>query len=277
MIRLIAIDIDGTLLRRDRTIHPENVRAIREAQAAGVEVVLATGRIRPSMEPFATQLGLGAGPRICCNGAQIVGRDGATLLELGLDDEVRDAVLDFSEENELHLNAYLADRLLFTSEDEWAAFYRKRTRLPEPELVSVADLRRIPVLKLMLIAEPERLVEVNPLLRKRLEPHDVRVTESEPEYLEFLAPEADKGTSLARLSALLGVERAEVAAIGDYLNDLEMVRWAGVGAAVANGAAELKAEADVVAPSNDEGGVAWFIRQILAGKQLGRDSQAIER
>jgi Cof subfamily protein (haloacid dehalogenase superfamily) len=275
MIKLIAIDIDGTLLRRDRTIHPENIKAIKEAREAGIEIVLATGRIRPSMEPFVEKLGLGPGPRVCCNGAQIVGRLGETLFEVGLDNDIRDLVVDFAETNGLHLNAYLADRLLFTAEDEWGAFYKRRTKIPEPELVTIQELRSTPVLKLMLIAEPEKLVEVNPILKSKLAEHPVRITESEPEYLEFLAPGADKGSSLSKLCASLGVHQSEVGAIGDYLNDLEMVAWAGIGAAMGNGAQELKDTADVVAPSNDEGGVAWFVRRILNGKSLSRDTQTV--
>lgn len=271
MIKLIAIDIDGTLLKSDRKIHPENLRAVREARDAGVQIVLATGRIRPSMEPFVQELGLRPGPRVCCNGAEIVGVDGETLHAEKLDDGVRDRVSEFAQANGLHLNVYLADRLLFTTDDAWGGMYQRRTKIPVPEYVSFAELASIPVLKLMLIAEPEQLVKVNPLLKERLYGLPVRITESEPEYLEFLAPSADKGSSLSKLCDHLGVQRHEVGAIGDYLNDLEMIQWAGIGCAIGNGAAELKAVADVIAPSNNEGGVAWFIRRLLR-EPAGSDS-----
>src|SRR5580704_13474888 len=78
-IRLIALDLDGTTLTSGREIHPRNLSAVRRATAAGITVVLASGRIRPSIAPFARQLGFPNGPFICSNGAHIVDADGSSL------------------------------------------------------------------------------------------------------------------------------------------------------------------------------------------------------
>jgi hydroxymethylpyrimidine pyrophosphatase-like HAD family hydrolase len=96
-----------------------------------------------------------------------------------------------------------------------------------------------------------------------IDPAVARPTESEPEYLEFMHPLWNKGNGLRLLAEYMNIPQEQTAAIGDYLNDLEMLQYAGYSGAVANGAEAVRMIADVIAPSNDDGGVAWFIDRIL--------------
>jgi len=132
-----------------------------------------------------------------------------------------------------------------------------------PGLATADQVRRMSLLKLILIDNPAVIRRHRDELGALL-PSDIAfLTESEPEYLEVLSPNANKGLGLKTLSESMGIRQDETAAIGDYLNDVEMVRWAGIGAAMANAVDEVKLAADIHVRSNDDGGVAQFIDYLL--------------
>ena len=100
-------------------------------------------------------------------------------------------------------------------------------------------------------------------MEKRINLQTAALTESEPEYLEVLSANANKGLGLKALSEALGIAQGETAAIGDYLNDIEMIQWSGIGAAMGNALPEVKVSADIVVPTNEEAGVAYFIDYLI--------------
>ena len=183
--RLLAVDLDGTLLNGDRRLNAESAKAVARALDRGVTVVLASGRIYPSMKPFAKALGL-TGPLICANGGHIVNGDGTDLTFHCLAPSARETVIEFAIEHRLHLNAYTRDELLFLQETPWSEVYRSRVTAVSSRLASVEELLTCSISIMMLVGEPISL----PAYRKAIEPMldraIVRVTESEPEYLEFL-------------------------------------------------------------------------------------------
>jgi hypothetical protein len=119
------------------------------------------------------------------------------------------------------------------------------------------------LIKLMIIGEPHRIQAIRDVDSSYFNLDEVVLTESEPEYLEFLPAQADKGTALAHLSSHLDIPQNQVMAIGDYLNDLSMVRWAGYGVAMGNAVSEVKAVANAITSINDEGGVGRAIASVL--------------
>jgi len=261
-IRLLAIDLDGTLLTKERVPHPDNVRAIRRAIESGITVVPASGRIADSIRQFSDALCLD-GAMICCNGAHVFGEDGGELLHVGLASQAVDITVDYVERSGVHVNVYTRKTMYFLGESEFGEMYRRRVRAVIPELTTADRVRAMPLLKLILIDHASEVPQHRIALEAILEPSIAALTESEPEYLEVLSPSANKGLALKALSESMGIRQEETAAIGDYLNDVEMVQWAGLGAAMANAAAEVKSAADMTVPSNDEAGVAWFIDHIL--------------
>lgn len=264
---MLAIDLDGTLLGQDRRPTPSGLEAVRRASEAGVLVVLASGRIEPSLRPFASMLGLD-GPFICANGAHVLGIHRAEIAFQNVPINVLKAVMEFAAAHDAHLNAYTRSELLFVRETEWSKIYRSRVKSIDARVTSPSEILESEIAKIMLVGDPELI----PTYRREIEPtldaSEVRITESEPEYLEFLAPNAHKGHGLKLLAESLGIDRDETAAIGDYLNDVEMLRWAGFSAAVGNAAQGAKEAADVVVADHEEGGVAEFIdRYVLSGRQ----------
>lgn len=259
---LLAIDLDGTLLTGARLPHPDSVSAILRAKEAGMKVVLSSGRIRPAMLPFAEPLGL-VNPMICSNGGHVFGPDGNEIHVRLFDKATFDTVLNYAEATNSHLSVYTRDELLFLRETSWGEAYAKRVRSVMPRVVTPAEARSKEVLKLILIDEPGRIAAHIQAIAPHIDPEVCRMTESEAEYLEFLPTDVSKGAALAMVAAGFGIPAERTAAIGDYLNDLEMLTFAGHSAAVANGAEAAKMAADRVVGSNEEGGVGQFIDWLL--------------
>jgi len=256
MIRLLAIDLDGTLLGPDRRISVANKVAIDRARAAGITVMLASGRIQPSMQPFADMLGLD-GPMICGNGTHAFVSPGEELFATPIAAPSHQALIEYATEEDLHLNLYTRTNLFFLRDTPWGDLYKTRVESVIPELLPAGFDE--PFLKCMIVDEPDRIDGHLEAALERIAAGDTRATKSESEYLEFMDVKANKGTALARVAEALGIAREETAAIGDYLNDLEMLEWASLSATLLGGHPDAKKVANVVVSPNEADGVAEFI------------------
>ncbi len=257
-IRLLALDLDHTVLTNQRQIHPKNLAAVQIAVQAGVQVVLASGRMMLTMLPFAQQLGL-SGPLVCCNGALVVDEKLATLTESVLPVQVFDLLFAYAETRNVQINAYTKEQLLILKTSHWMDEYAQRVRSVVPIHVSPVAARSLPLLKVLFLDDAEAVAQHRSHLEPLIDPSLARITVSEPEYLEFLPSNVSKGQALAFLADRMGILQSETAAIGDFDNDVEMISWAGLGGAVANASPNALAVADVVVGSNEDGGVAEFI------------------
>lgn len=261
-IELLAIDLDGTLLDEQREIPEENVRAVRRAKDAGIKVVIATGRVLSAVRRYTDRLGLDD-PIVCSNGAYVVAGDGVEIAHHALPEVGRDALIAYGERTGAHLNLYSRESLYFLRETPWCAVYRRRAGFESTETLSGDQARRIVATKMLLIDEPERLATHVAALQDAITAGHLTVVYSEPEYVEFLKPGVHKGLGVEAAARFLGVARKRVAAIGDYLNDLEMLRWAGVSGAVANAHPKVREAAARLVPANREAGVARFIDSLI--------------
>jgi Cof subfamily protein (haloacid dehalogenase superfamily) len=265
MIRCLAIDMDDTLLRTDLTIDEVDCEAIRRAVAAGVKVLLASGRMAQSLRPYARLLGLNDVPLIAYNGALIQAADsGEILYNLPVPVQAAVRLLPLFRERRIHLNAYINDQLYMDELTEWGRDYAANSRVePHP----VGDLGRIlksgPAYKLLGLGPVEAIDAMHRELEREF--GDVlKFVKSKPNYLEILAPGVSKGKALRELTAGWGLDRSEVMAIGDAPNDLEMIKWAGVGVAIGNACEMVKQAADLVVADHDHQGVA----EAIAGSAL---------
>lgn len=257
-IRLIALDIDGTLTNLPGEVSERNRRAVRAAIDAGVIVVLATGRGCIATRPIWSTMDL-HGYSIQYGGAMTVDIDSGRIVFLhALDQEVIREVLDFSVSIGIHAQIYQNDVVIFEKPSAFASKYIDRHHLPyeiDPE-IRRKSYANVP--KILAFAEQEREFEVLGAYRERLK--DIaQVSRSNPGYIEINCLGVTKATALEELAKMLGVARSEVAALGDNYLDQEMIAWAGTGVCVADGAEEVKAIADLIIPRCDEDGVAYFI------------------
>ncbi len=270
-IRMLALDLDDTLLDGDFGISRQNRSAIQRARQHGVLVTLATGRMFRSALPFAAELGIDL-PLITYHGALIrTACGGETLLHRPVPLETAREVAGFCAARGFHVNAYIDDQLYVAQENEYSRYYQSIAAIP---VTVTGDLVS------SLISPPTKLTVINrdgllPGLMADLKVkwgEKLAIALSRPHFLEITDRGATKGQALAYLAALHRIDRSETAAIGDSYNDIDMLRFAGVGVAVANAPEEVKAAADLVTAANTEHGVAVFInRYLLGGKDDGSD------
>lgn len=264
-IRLIALDLDDTLLGRDLEISPANRTALNAAQDGGCTVVLASGRPEEGMLRHARHLGLAerGGWVLSYNGGRVrLAAGGEALIDQSLSAEEAREIWALAERENLDFQTYFDGAIQARRDNPYARVEAQLTGLPLAFDEGLLVRLDRPVPKIILTGDPERLAEVCPRLQERLGGRWA-ITLSKPFFLEFTAQGIDKGASLARLCARLGVPRQEVLACGDGYNDMSMIRWAGVGVAMANAPEAVRAAADWVAPHHAEDGVARALERWL--------------
>lgn len=263
-IKLVATDLDDTLLRDDLTISPRVIETVRKAREQGVIVTFATGRMPASSRPYAQELGIDV-PIITYNGAMIqeaISRK--VLLRKVIPVSMAHNIISFLSEEEVHFHMYLKDQVFVPKMNKWSEEYARKTRVPveEGDLSQLLQGEGEGVEKLILFDEPEVLAKWANIIRDRF-PEQFHLTSSKPYFLELMHPEVNKGRTLLSFAEGMGIKPEEVMAIGDGLNDLEMISSVGLGVAVANAREEVKAAAKVITTSNEEDGVAEAIERYV--------------
>ncbi|MDO4568393.1 MAG: Cof-type HAD-IIB family hydrolase [Clostridia bacterium] len=260
---LLALDIDDTLFGADKRISARNLSAVRAAAAAGVRVTLATGRGYLASKPVVDELGI-TGAMANYGGALIsVAETGEEALCLDMAWDDAKAIMDYAHEHDIYCHLYQGDTVVYEDKPQYAARYCATLHVPlrhEPELRNMR-WERIP--KVLYITEPARIPELMPELVARFGA-SVQVSMSGNSFIEFNRKDVHKASALRWIADSLGIPRERVAAMGDNTLDLEMIEWAGLGVAVDNACAQVKAAADVIAPNCESDAVAWVIeRHIL--------------
>lgn len=264
-IKLLALDLDDTLLDKEHRISPENRTALLAAEERGVHVVLASGRTPKAMIPYARELGMDRreGLLIAYNGASI--RDCATLKEewgIRLDRTVCSDLFAWCAEEGIPIQTYVDDAILVNIDNEYSQLDSKLTSMPNV-VVDQTEFAREERVKCLIPGDPALIQDILPRIREAFRGRATFFT-SKPYFLEVMPPGADKGIALARLADLHGYQRDEVMAMGDAMNDFGMVEWAGAGIAMANGRDELKAVAAwVTTRTNHESGVAEAVKRFI--------------
>jgi hypothetical protein len=262
-IKLIALDLDGTLLNSALKVSERNAEAVKRALDAGVKVVLATSRWYRLAKRNAERLGIDT-PLICNNGA-IVKRpqDSDELLHLRLDQELARDVTALADERRWETFTTIED----------ATYMRMRPGIiPErlPAGLRVSDRQAEEVARgqptAVLVFGEEAVDEIS---QRFLPAFDGRAKFSlnrppnYPHYVILTHPNADKGSALEMVCRELDVPLTDVMAMGDSESDLDMLRLAGLGIAVNNSPDEVKRAALHIAPANDADGVAWAIERFV--------------
>ena len=272
-IRLAALDVDGTLLAPDNSITPATKEAIREAKAAGIEIVVCTGRAFVEVRDILRQL-----PEVrylsCGTGAYALDVwTMETLYECSMPEELgRQAYRAVAQADcMVHFYTGLSVRHSRWCMDHFTDYMEEKMRtLMEQSHIIVDDLDAFveryhgPVEKLYATfpnrTEYEKAYEAVRKLPVFLTDGGWAVD------LEVMSRDTDKGVALRALAEKLGIAREQVLAMGDSGNDCAMLRYAGVGAAMGNAGEQAKKAADVIAPSNREDGVAWMLRRAARGE-----------
>ncbi len=263
-IRLVAIDLDGTLLNSANQMTQTTAAILRMAgEAHGMRIVLASARPPRTVLPFYSLLDLDT-PMINYNGALVYEpRSQRVLMHRPIPLETARQIVEISRE------AFPGVTVSVEVLDHWYAnriidAYRDATgQESEPEVVGpIANWLNMDVTKLLLLGPPEQLKEVTAALVEQV-PYQVSMTLMEDNTIQVMHATVSKEQALRVVAAELGVEREEVMAIGDNANDVGMLQWAGVGVAMANSAPQAIEAANFITDHQDADGAAKAVRNII--------------
>ncbi|MGO4942359.1 Cof-type HAD-IIB family hydrolase [Ruoffia tabacinasalis] len=270
-IQLVAIDLDGTLLRDDKSLSQENVDAIKDAIEQGVQVVICTGRTLPSIQYLSKQLPQGHGDEylILQNGAVIHQLPDLNIVhETILTESDRQAIYDVFKEyrsEEVQMVAFDPDKL-YLVDDETAnptVVQDAKTLSTDITLAKFEEVLNLGTLyKIVVFGGVEFIDDYLEKIPNDLY-EQVHIVRSLPVAIEFIPKLANKANGLNALIQQLDIKAENIMTIGDELNDYEMVKMAGLGVAMENGHPEVKRVADELTLTNNENGVAHAIRKFV--------------
>jgi len=267
--RLIALDLDGTLMDETRVIPPRTRRAVQAAMEEGCLVTIATGRAFVSAAHFARELSVNA-PLICYQGALIRDyRDGNTVHVSTVPVPLAREVAAFSQERNLNVQVYLDDDRAYAAEmNPTIAQMSSVSGVPVTAVGSLSEWLSRPPVKFLFVEHEETILDLVRDLRAQFN-GQLQVVRSWDRLVEVTGPQVSKGDALARLAAYLAVPQSATLAIGDQDNDVSMISWAGLGVAMGDASPSAKSAADVLAPSLAAQGAAWAIEHyVLEGRSL---------
>lgn len=257
---LIALDLDDTLLDKQKNISSRNRQAVAAAHAAGAHIVIATGRAYGALLQFARDLGI-EDYSIIIGGALVADPKGSIVYGNYIEPPQAHAVMQWAADHGVHFQTYTDSGFVYLQHNQYTDNYEKTVGFKgsaDPDLLDRTDMRAA---KILFIDSPENIQTFK---------HDIAdlfpgltAQTSEPWFLEIMNETASKGQALKWLGELLHVPRRRIAAFGDSEIDVSMIEYAGLGVAVANACPQALAAADVVAPSCDENAVAWGIEKYV--------------
>jgi Cof subfamily protein (haloacid dehalogenase superfamily) len=271
VIRLVASDLDGTLLRGDLTVSERARKAIHEARRAGIAFVAVTGRPARSVRMLNDRLGL-EGFAVCGNGAVLYDLDNDTVLDQTLlAAEVALRIVGGLREAAPGVAFAWEDAEGFGCEPTWG-----RDPLTPIDQVAIGDPLELIHAPLLKVLARHRGMDFDDLAERarHVAGEEAVVTWSTRQVVEVSAAGVTKAFALERVCDRLGVKSAEVIAIGDMANDLTMLAWAGHGVAVANADPAVLAAVDEVTASNEDDGVALILERLLGSDAGGRAAGA---
>ncbi|MGP6140282.1 Cof-type HAD-IIB family hydrolase [Jeotgalibaca sp. A127] len=270
MIKLVAIDIDGTLVNEKKIMTEKVKKTIHAAMDQGVKIVLCTGRPISGIRPYLEELGMFAEDDfvISQNGAVITRTDTEEIIEVWpFEKNAVEKLYDFGKD-------FSADFLVMNEEKFYLIVPEKNQKAMRPALISEGETVRMAVdtttigglegefVKVLFFGETAEIDEVEAAVPSEFR-DDFSVTRSQTYLLEIAAKGINKGTALTKLAQDLGFEREEVMAIGDGNNDYHMIKAAGLGVVMENGTDYLKSVAKELTLSNENDGVAHAIEKFV--------------
>lgn len=265
MYKMVAIDMDGTLLRPDHTISERTKKTIQKAKDKGIKIVLASGRPLEGLKKYLKELDL------ISEEDYVLGFNGALVQNTKTKKIIKRNVLkgndlaylySISKKLGVNIHAFTQEGCITPVMNKYSELEGTMNEIP----VTVTEFNNIKkqedIIKVMMVDEPE-------ILDKAIEnlPSDVyekyTVVKSAPYFLEFLNKDANKGEGVKALANHLNISPKEIICIGDAGNDVHMIEFAGLGVAMGNAFEEVKEIADYITKSNENDGVAKVIEKFI--------------
>lgn len=265
--RVLALDIDGTLVNSNKEISQPTLDALIDIQEQGYHVVLASGRPTGGMVKYADQLNFEKYGSfvLSFNGARITDwRTKETIFNQTVPNQVVPELLEIAKANNVGMVVYKEGDLIIagTEINDYMMHEANLTGLPIEYRPEYCYDMECPTNKCLMAGEPEILIRLEKELQKRY--HGLLlITRSEPFFLEFMPMNVDKAHSLVHLMSGLGMTTEQLICCGDGFNDISMIEIAGLGVAMENAQDRVKEAADYITASNDDNGIVKVIDKFL--------------
>lgn len=262
-IKLIATDIDGTIMKYDFKFNPEVKDCIKKLTQNGVKVVLVTGRMNSATVHVAQELGLNT-PIVSYQGG-MVKYNNETLYKKVLDTKCAKEIIKWTKKNNIHANLYLNDELYVEKDSETVRRYVKQG-VPRFNIKSFDEVEFETINKIILIdyKDADKVTMWENHLKTKYS--ELNIIKSTPYYCEICHPEATKFHAVDFLRNYWGLEREEILTIGDQNNDIDLLKAGGVKVAMGNATEELKAVANYITDSVNDNGFVSAVEKFVYNK-----------
>lgn len=261
--KLVVLDLDDTLLDKEHRVPDRTKKILNKLETRGIKIVIATGRMHCSAVPYMEQIGL-SGLMITYNGAYIKDTSDETLFyHQPIKKNTALNIIKEAEEAGLHINLYIDDRLFVKEQNEYCQLYEDITGIRAEVVGNLSDYIYDDPTKLLIITKDRDKQQYYQKYFREKYQVGLEVTESKSYFIEFMSRGVSKGKAVEIVADKFSLDLAEVIAIGDSWNDLEMIKTAGLGIAMENAVDEVKKEADMIAPLHHQEGVACILSDIF--------------
>lgn len=263
---VLVLDVDGTLMRTDKTISQKTIDEIVRIQKEGIKVAIASGRCTAGIMPTARQIKLDefGGYIVSYNGGCISNcRSGEIIYNVNLPDGIVPEIYEFSKQEGTGIMTYHNNDIIAENDaDQYIQIDAKGCSIDIHVVEDFGKEVTYPVNKCLLTGDPDFMAGVEPKAAKAFEGR-LSVYRSEDFYVEMMPLGIDKAYGLSKLLKQLGYTRNQMICCGDGFNDISMIEYAGLGVAMANADEQIRACADYIAPHCDEDGLVDVIRRFI--------------
>ena len=261
MIKMVATDIDGTILNWDFKFSPAVIECIKNLSNKGIKVVLVTGRMHIAALKLAQKLGIDT-PIVSYQGGLIKEQSGKTLYEKTLDVKRAKEIIKWAKENNVHINLYIDD-VLYVENDNIAIKRYTGERFIPYKVCNFDKLEIKNVNKILAIDfdDIERVTSWVDYLKEKMP--ELYIVKSTPYFCEISNPKAKKSCAVEFLAKYYGIKKEEIFAIGDQNNDIELLKAGGIAVAMGNATDELKKHANYITDTIDNDGFVKAIEKFL--------------
>lgn len=261
MIKMIATDIDGTILKDGLNFSPKMKACIKTLQNAGVKIVLVTGRMHCATVPVAKALGLCA-PIISYQGGLIKDFENNTLYQKNLDSKIAKEIIEWARKGDIHINLYLDDKLYVEKDNDAVKTYTNG-KFIDYTVCNFDNLTIENVNKILAIDYSNADRVTNWVNELKIKYPNLYIVKSTPYFCEIGCNEAKKSLGVDFLCKMWGFNKEEVLTIGDQNNDIDLVQCGGIGVAMGNGTPELKECADFITDTVENDGFVKAVEKFI--------------
>ncbi len=266
MIKLVATDIDGTILKGDRKFTNKVLHCISELDKNGIKVVVVTGRMHAGAKKITSRLGLKT-PIVSFQGGLVRDYEGNTLYERFLPENIVNEIIKWARENNVHLNLYSNDVLYSEKDNETIKRYATCQEL-DYTVKNFDEIKHDKINKLLGIdySDEDRVTQWINIMSKRYS--NLHIVKSTPYFCEFSSMEATKACAVEFLQKYWNIKKEETLTIGDQNNDIELLKAGGIKVAMGNATDDLKKVANYITDSVDNDGFVKAIKKFVLTEEV---------